>query len=72
METPNDLTSDIPTRIERRRKALTVAELASLIGISDSKLYEFIKQGHLPSYRIGGAVRLDPASIAKWLRSNRA
>ena len=72
MKTDEDLTLDIPTRVERRRKALKVSELAGLIGISDSRLYELVKQGHLPSYRIGGAVRLDPASVAKWLRDNRA
>ena len=70
MENDEDLSLDLPSRIERRRKALTVPELAGIIGISDSKLYEFIKQGHLPSYRIGGAVRLDPALVAKWLRSS--
>ena len=72
MEKDEDLTIDLPTRIERRRKALKVSELASLIGVSDSKIYEFIQQGHLEAYRLGGAVRLDPASVAKWLRANRA
>jgi excisionase family DNA binding protein len=72
MEKDEDLTLDIPTRIERRRKALTVPELASLLGISKRQVYTLVQGGHIPSYRIAGTVRLDPAQVAQWLRSNRA
>jgi excisionase family DNA binding protein len=63
---------DLPTLIERRRKALTVSELADLIHISTRQVYSLIQRGHLPSYRIAGSVRLDPYSTAKWLRSQSA
>jgi excisionase family DNA binding protein len=72
MQNDEDLTLDIPSRIERRRKALTVPELAGIIGISKRQVYALVQRGHIPSYRIAGTVRLDPASIALWLRSNRS
>jgi excisionase family DNA binding protein len=72
MENPDDFSLDIPTRIERRRNAMSVSELAGLIGISKRQVYTLVKGGHIPSYRIAGTVRLDPASVAKWLRFNRA
>jgi excisionase family DNA binding protein len=65
-------TLDLPSRIERRRKALTVSELAELISLSPKQVYKLVQQGHLPSYRIAGSIRLDPITTAQWLRSQSA
>jgi len=54
--------------IEKRESALTVDELATLTTTSVKTLYKAIAAGRLPAYRIGGAIRLDPAETAAWLR----
>lgn len=63
---------DLPTRIAQRRRALTVAELADFLSLSTKQVYELIKQGQIPSYRIGGSIRLDPGPTARWLREQAA
>lgn len=68
----NDLSLDIPTRIQRRRNALTVAELAEITSLSSKQIYSLIKRGALPHYRIASSVRFDPKRTADWLRSQSA
>lgn len=64
---PND--NDIATRIEHRRTALTPAEFADLLSLSQKQTYSLIKRGWIPSIRIASSIRLDQVSTAKWLRS---
>lgn len=59
---------DLPTHIAQRRKALTVSELAEILSVSNKQVYALIQQGYIPSYRIGGSIRLDPGTTARWLR----
>ena len=54
--------------IENRETALTVDELGTLLNSSPKTLYKAISAGHLPAYRIGGSIRLDPHDVAEWLR----
>jgi len=63
---------DIPTRIERQRKAMTVKQLADLVQLSTKQIYELVGKGHIPSYRISGAIRFDPHHTAVWLRSQHS
>lgn len=67
-----DSTLDLPTRIGRRRCALTVPELAEALNLSRRQVYNFAKHHRLPSYRIAGSVRFDPVMVAKWLRDQAA
>ena len=55
--------------IETCETALTVDELGNLLNTSPKTLYKAIKAGHLPAYRVGGSIRLDPKEVAEWLRS---
>jgi excisionase family DNA binding protein len=66
-----DTVIDLATQIERRRNALDVRELAGL-KMSRQKIYNLIQKGEIPSYRIAGSIRLDPATTAIWLRSQAA
>lgn len=52
-----------------RQKAWTVPELAKLHNLSTRGLYDHIKSGRLPSYQIGTAIRLCPATTQAWFRS---
>jgi excisionase family DNA binding protein len=54
--------------IEQRGSALKVKELAALLKVTPQHIYKLIALGIVPSVRIAGAIRLDPAEIAGWLR----
>lgn len=54
--------------LESREKALTVQEVAELLGVSDKHIYEMTADGTLPAFYVGRSVRLDPQDVADWLR----
>jgi excisionase family DNA binding protein len=49
--------------------AITVAELAELISLGRTAIYDMVRRGAIPCIRIGYSVRFDPDEIAKWLRA---
>jgi excisionase family DNA binding protein len=55
-------------RIDAMDHALTVKELAPLLSVSPTSLYNRAREGRIPSYRIGGCVRFDPHAVAEYLR----
>lgn len=57
--------------LESRKKALTVHEVAELLGVSDKHIYEMTADGTVPAFYVGRSVRLDPQDIADWLRKKR-
>jgi excisionase family DNA binding protein len=57
--------------IENWGKLLTVEELGEFTSISPKTLYRYIKLRKLPAIRIGGCVRLNPATTAAWLRARQ-
>ena len=64
-----DTAVDLATRIQRRRKALTVGELAEMLALSVQQVYNLAHRGKIPSMRIASSVRFDPVSTAQWIRS---
>jgi excisionase family DNA binding protein len=54
--------------LDARTTALTVAELAELLSISERQVYKLAASNRIPSFKIGGSVRFDPADVAAWLR----
>jgi len=58
--------------LESRREALTVHEVANLLGVSDKHIYEMTADGTLPAFHVGRSVRLDPQDVADWLRQKRS
>lgn len=59
-------------RLEGRQKALTVREVAELLGVSKRHIYEMIADGSLPAFQVGRSVRIDPQDFADWLRRKKA
>ena len=57
----------IVDRLRVRRTALSVTELATILGMGRNTLYGHVQAGRIPSYRIRGTIRLDPVVIARWL-----
>jgi excisionase family DNA binding protein len=62
---------DLASRIAQRGSALSAQELAILLSCTASYLLKRAKAGKMPSYRIGGMVRFDPAITAGWLRARQ-
>jgi excisionase family DNA binding protein len=60
---------DVDATMAARQKSWTVPELAKLHNLSTRGLYDLIKSGRLPSYRIGTAIRLCPATTQLWFRN---
>ena len=54
--------------IDGRTNALTVSDVAALLNISERQVYKLAAENRIPSFKIGGSVRFDPAAFAAWLR----
>lgn len=53
------------------KKLLTPNQVAALLSISLSKVYQLLKDGSIPVVRIGRAVRVDPIDLAHFIQSNK-
>lgn len=51
----------------RGHKAMTADELAEILNVSRLTILRRAKRGTIPSFRVGAAVRFDPANISQWL-----
>lgn len=49
------------------RLALSAPEVAEAIGISETKVYEMLAAGQLPSVRVGRRQVIPVAALARWL-----
>jgi len=49
-------------------KGMRARQLAALLGIGGSTLYDWVKAGTIPAYKHRGVVFFDPLEIANWLR----
>ncbi|HET9285582.1 MAG TPA: helix-turn-helix domain-containing protein [Candidatus Angelobacter sp.] len=58
--------------LESREKALTVQEVAELLGVSEKHIYEMTADGTMPAFYVGRSVRLDPQDVADWLRKKKS
>ena len=47
---------------------LRIQEVAGILAVSRSKVYELIRSGDLPSIMIGGSRRVPVAMLREWLR----
>jgi excisionase family DNA binding protein len=63
---------DLAESLEKRTTALTVCDVAALLNVSERQVYKLASDGGIPSFRIGGSVRFDPAAFASWLRQRIA
>jgi len=49
---------------------LKAPEVAQLLGLGRSKVYEMIASGELPVVRIGSAVRVPREGLVEWIQQN--
>jgi excisionase family DNA binding protein len=55
-------------QIEKHHRALTVNELAGIIGLAPRTIRDRVANGSIPAFKIGAAIRFDPKAVATWLR----
>jgi excisionase family DNA binding protein len=55
-----------------RTTALTVSEVAKILSVSERQVYKLAALDELPSFRVGGALRFDPAAITAWIDAAEA
>jgi excisionase family DNA binding protein len=61
---------NLASRIAKMPRALTAAELATLLNLGKTVVYDMAATGRIPSIKIGATVRFDPARTAAWLRQH--
>ena len=49
------------------KRTYTVDEIQDILGISRSSAYNFVKQGHFRTVRVGGSIRISKKSFDEWL-----
>ena len=54
-------------QLRSKKKALTVEELADLLGVAVRTLYKEVEDDHIPFFRVRTSIRFDPHQIADWL-----
>ena len=54
-------------QLRSKKKALTVEELADLLGIALRTLYKEVEDDHIPFFRVRTSIRFDPHQVADWL-----
>jgi excisionase family DNA binding protein len=55
-------------QLDAMTTAITVGAVATLLGISKKTAYQHCLNGRIPSYKLVGSVRIDPAELAAHLR----
>jgi excisionase family DNA binding protein len=53
--------------MEQKSEMLRPRELAALLGVSRSRIYQLIAAGEIPLVRIGGAIRIPRPAWDEWL-----
>ena len=56
----------------RAMKVLTVKEAAELLKVKPQWVYAMLREGGLPFIRLGRQIRIDEASLEKWLVEHRS
>ena len=51
--------------------SLTAVEVAELLNITKNTVYEMIKRGELPSYKVGRKIRIDKCDIDNYINSQK-
>ena len=51
-------------------RLLKIREVAEILNLGNSTVYQLIRRGDLPSVRFGRAVRIRPVDLEKFVKSN--
>lgn len=53
--------------MSRDQELMRVADLAPLLGVTSSRLYQLLAQGRLPYVRVGRSIRIPREAWNRWL-----
>jgi excisionase family DNA binding protein len=53
-------------------KLMTVREVADVLGVPTSRVYDCWRDWELPMFRVGQQLRCDPGELAEWINNHRA
>ncbi|MFN8160887.1 MAG: helix-turn-helix domain-containing protein [Solirubrobacterales bacterium] len=53
------------------KRFFTEKSLAEYLAVSDRTIRDWIRRGDLPSYKLGGSRRIDPADVEVFLAARR-
>jgi excisionase family DNA binding protein len=56
---------------DERRPFFTSRQLADYLALSERTVRELLRTGAIPSYKVSGARRIDPADVDAWLAACR-
>jgi len=56
-------------QLRAHETALTVADLAQLLGVAIRTVYKEVEDGRIPFFRLRTSIRFDPGLIADWLQA---
>jgi excisionase family DNA binding protein len=56
---------------EQQHEYLKVPEVAEVLRIARSKVYQLVGEGEIPSVRIGHSVRINSKELESWLEGQR-
>jgi excisionase family DNA binding protein len=56
---------------DERRPFFTSKQLADYLALSERTVRELLRTGAIPSYKVSGARRIDPADVDIWLAGCR-
>ena len=56
---------------EKRGEVLTIEELSAYLKISKSTLYKLVREGRIPSQKVGRHWRFRKKAIDRWLEETR-
>ena len=59
-------------QLRSKKKALTVEELADLLGVAIRTVYKEVEDDHIPFFRVRSSIRFDPHQVADWLEGKIA
>ena len=54
------------------KKYIGVKELAEYISVKPSTIYQWVHEGYIPHYKIGGCVRFNIEEIERWIKKKKA
>ena len=55
--------------VQEYGSAITVAQLAKILQCSKRQVYALVEAKRLPALKVGSMIRLDPGTVAHWIRS---
>ena len=52
-------------------ESLTALEVAELLKITKNTVYELVKRGELPGYKVGKKLRIDKADVESYINNQK-